>query len=370
MTMHIIFLVTLFIIYFITGGNKSMDNLSCRKRQTIWMGILLFLFAALRSYSVGQDVRGYEPFFQGYYYQYLVDASMSFNDIIAYRSGRDPFFHLFLKLLSFIWPSPQLMLIVIGAIVAFSFSYFTYKEKGNVLLFYIMFIGFRLFSFTLSGLRQATAMSLIFIAYVCFREKKIWKMLLLTLLATLFHRSALIFVLALPIEKLKNYYVLPAFIVGVIIVNFLSNEVLTETLSRLFYGDRFSDYFASTNNMNFGGGATFYIYMAIYFAVFLYFTKMMYVNPLIINEFNILTVGILFVIIGLSIENVFRISYYFIFVLYPIFSQFLNVVFKKRDVNIIVFLVSILLSIQYIVFGTGAGTEEYRFFWEDPYLYA
>lgn len=368
MTMHVVLLVSLFLIYYITGGDRGIYNQSYRKKQVIWMGLVLFLFAALRAYTVGQDVRGDFPDYEGYYYYYTVDASLSFSEIMTLRASRDPFFHIFTKLLSIIWPSPQFMLIVIGAIVAFAFSYFTFKEKGSVLLFFTMFIGFRIFSFTLSGLRQACAISFILIAYIYYKDDKMRKSLLLTLIASLFHRSALIFFVIFLIKRIRQYYVIPILLFIIIIFNVASGGALAEFFALYFYGDRFENYIASSRDLSFEGGTTFYIYMIIYILVFMAYPRLQLGNPSFIIDFNILSLGIFFSILGQSMNNVFRIAYYFIYVLFPTFAQFLILIFKKNlDASFIIFLTSLLLSIQYLVLGTGAGTEDYQFFWNEPY---
>ena len=112
-----------------------MYSVTVRRKQVIWMGFVIFLFAALRAHTVGTDI-------WGYFGDFVNDSTYSFTEILDVRQGRDPFFHIVLHVLSFLSDNPQIMLVFVGAVVAIGFSYFTYYQKGHVLLFFVLFIGF------------------------------------------------------------------------------------------------------------------------------------------------------------------------------------------------------------------------------------
>jgi hypothetical protein len=101
--MHIALLSIICIIHVVVNSNicHSKDR---RKTEAIWMGIALFLFAALRAPSVGIDV-------QSYFANYAIDASWSYAEILnassAFTQSREPVFHLFLRTLSFLSDDPH-----------------------------------------------------------------------------------------------------------------------------------------------------------------------------------------------------------------------------------------------------------------------
>ena len=366
MVIHILFIVLLFIVYYQTGGAKSDISLKIRKRQVSWMGFLLFIFAALRSPTVGYDILG-TVIEAGYYADYSQDASMSFAEIFSVRAGRDPFFHSFLKVLSFISDSPQFMLIVVGAIFVFGFSYFVYHSKGNVLLIYMMLIGFRIFSFSLSGLRQAIALGLIYVAYIFFRDKRYRLFLILTGIATLFHQSAMIFLLVFPLMFVPPKYVLGV-LVFMLLVNFAGGIIITN-LASLFFGGRFDSHLALSANKVFEGGATFYLYITFFVLILTFYRKMKRRDEYFDKEISIISMGIFFSVIGQTMDAVFRIAYYFIFLLFPATSLMLDCMFvEKKTSRAVSFIASLLLAVQYILLGTGAGTQNYEFFWTFNYL--
>lgn len=361
MIVHVFFIILLFLTYYITGDINGERNQMIRKRQVTSMGMLLFLFAALRSPVVGADILGIGE--NGYWDDYSIDADMSFAEIIVMRAGRDPIFHCFLKVLSLFSDSPQTMLIVIGAIFAFGFSYFVYHSKGNVLLSFMMLIGFRIFSFSLSGLRQAVALGIIYIAYITLRDKKIKQFVILTCVAALFHKSALVFLLSWPLLFIKVTYVVCALLLF-LFINIGTSGAIVNYLGSMLYVGRFDSYLERSTSMVFEGGATFFIYIFFYLLILLSYRNIKRNNVSFDIEFSLLSVGIFFSVIGQSMDNVFRIAYYFIFLLFPATSQLLmSALNDKKLYSSICFIASLLLAIQYVVLGTGAGTEHYEFFW-------
>ena len=360
--MHLVLIISLFAIYYFSGGSRSDTDKSMRRTQVILMGFCLFLFAALRSYSVGIDV-------EGYFDDYYKDATMSFSDLWDYRSGRDPFFHEFLLGLSYISDDAQFMLAVIGAIVAFGFSYFVFYQKGNVLLFFMIFIGFRMFSFTLSGLRQAIAMGLIYIAYTMLKRDKIRQFALLSLLAGLFHTSALVFLFAFFIMKIKRNAAFITSVVLVAVINAASGNAIASALAITTFEDRFAGYVAKSQTMVFEGTTTFYFYIIFFILALALYNQLKKSDEHFTENLRLLTVGVMFSFMGQSMSNVFRISYYYIFLCMPIFSQVItNLSDNKQTERTWMFVACVLLAAQYLILGTSAGTENYLFFWEQHYL--
>lgn len=357
--MHFAFIASLFVAYYLLGGDKGINNISIRRWQVFVMGTFMFLFAALRAYTVGYDVEYY------YYQMYLSGEGNTISEWYKSHLFRDPGFYFLIGVLHQISSDPQIMLVVVGASVAFGFSYFVYHEKGNALLFYLMFIGFRLFPFTLSGLRQAMAMSFIFVAFIQLKQNRTLVFLILTLIASTFHISSFVFLLAFPITRFKNSAVLLIGSLLIIFLNLVSDGAIADTVASLLYNDRFEGYIVRSQEMAFEGSFTLYVYLIIYAISFLFYFQLKHNNKLFYQDFNILTIGIFFAFIGQSMDNVFRIAYYFIYPLYPIFSQLLFVLFKDRKTVVLVGgIVSILLAVQYLILGPGAGTGMYKFFWE------
>ena len=360
--MHLVLLLALSFFFYITGGGQSDYNKKTRRLQVILMGMCLFLFAALRSYTVGSDV-------PTYFQNYSIDADMSYGELLSFRAGRDPVFHVLCHLLSYIDKDPQILLVFVGAIVATGFSYYTYHQKGNVLLFFMLFVGLRMFSFTLSGLRQAVALGLVYVAYIQVTRSKVIKGILLTLIAGLFHTSAFVFLLAYPIIKFKKNGLFVAIVIGFVVMNLLTSNALVSMIALSTFEERFANYVARSQNMSFDGGFTFYIYLLFFIIMLVSYKQLKEKDAVFPENMRMMTVGVMFAFLGQSMDNVFRIAYYFIFVIMPIMSQIIStIVGNKKNEQIVFFLLSLALAIQYLALGTSAGVQDYQFFWDERYI--
>lgn len=356
---HIILLFTLCCIPLATNSFHLSAN-NNKKWQCILIGFCLFLFAALRGPSVGIDIGGAT----GYYETYSYYARIDFYEIseLAYRDFLWPYF---IKFLTFFSDSPQLMLIVVGGIVACSFSYFLYYQNANVLLITFLFICLRIYPFTLTGLRQSVSMSFVWLALVSLFHSKHILFFSLVFLGSLFHKSAIIFLLAYPLIKIANTKTISLSLISFAIVNVVSGNQLISLVLPYIVGNRFDAYTQHALNASAQAGSTFLIYVTMYFFACIYFKKLNESDKTFKKHFKLATVALMFSIIAQVFPNMFRIAYYFIFFLFVIFSQSIFYVFEKKYAPLIVALAILFLAAQYLFLGPGAGTDNYIFFWEE-----
>lgn len=355
--MHLIFLLTIcFISVFINA--QDIEPPKKRKYEVIFIGIVLFLFAALRHSSVGIDL-------QRYCANYKNVANLSFSQILSPDSRfRDPVFHCFLHILSFVSKDPQFMIVVISAWVAFCFSYFTYHSKGNVLITYLLFICLRIYSFTFSGLRQAIAMGFIWLAFVMLQKNKKILFLIFVISGTLFHASAIAFLLALPLMYIKSYKLVLTSILAITAINFILGDRLVYSLSSFLFSKRFEDYIDIAINTGTNLSTTFILYVAMFLFIIIFLSRTKRTDSQALGRFNIVCAGMMFSFIGQGFPNMFRIAYYFICNLFPLFSETILANIKQRERVLLNFLMPTLLIAQYVLLGTSAGTENYIFFWQ------
>ena len=361
--MHLLLIVSLILVCISIDYTKGegIDEQKLNKNRlhkVFWMGMILFLFAALRHISVGIDVQEYAK-------NYELISKYDFKEIMILKEGRDPVFSIFCKLLTYISASPNFMLAVIGAIVAFSFSYYVYNQKGDVLLSYILFITFRLYAFTLTGLRQALALSLCWIAFVMLQKRKNILFFVLTLTASLFHLSAIVFVLAWIIYKFSKPMV--SFTVCAIIaaIDLISSHAIISVFSSLMTEDRFEEYTHIDNISTYTGGGTFYLYIFFFaFMIFAMFFGKKDENTTDTNKiFNVACVAMMIYVICQNLPVFFRMSYYFILPFYTLIPKSIDAVFKKNDAFLVRSFIILMLTIQYLVLTPGAGITNYQFFW-------
>lgn len=350
-----------------------------RKTEIIFSGITIFLYAALRDQTVGVDL-------PTYYNNYIQISSFSVGDILfhssSYTWSRDPFFWIFIKSLTYFSASPQLMIITISAIIAFSISQLIYRSGSDVLMCFLIFICLRYFSFTLTGLRQAMAMAMLFFTFKYLESKKPIPFIMYVFLASAFHASALIFLVAYPLALFKRINVIVFISITLAIVSFFFQGLIGYLLPLLpFLGERFSGYAASGETLN--GFVVFSIYFLIFIMIIsqykniniyilnlstkynMYTNSKRTMNPPSVMYTNFFIVGTALASLGLFVPNLFRIAYFFILpsllYLFPKVIGYYNSNFRPLPIRA---LVIILLISQFLIIGPGAGTANYHFFWQ------
>ncbi len=360
--MHIVLILTL-----IAGEIIIADVIENERKKRICQaafgGILLFLFAALRSENVGVDSLTYAQAFE-------FDAKLSFKEILnigaGYMQSTDPVFHCFLYLLSLINTDPQIMFIVISAIVAVSVSVLFHRYSEDILLSFVIFITLRMFSFTVTGLRQAMAMAILWWAIPQIKNKKPIRFILIVLAASLFHSSSFIFILAYPLARVKRILLSAYSIISAGIICILTNNAPIRMFLSLPFLGRFSSYLEQESS---GGSSTAVIYLGIIlFALFAYNYFVRTCDEQEIQkvnvEYNLAIWGVFLSLIGLSYANLFRMGYYFAIILYILLPRLIGAMKSSSDRTIIKMTLIILLAGQYIYLGPSAGLAPYEFFWE------
>ncbi len=165
------------------------------KKRVCVVGILcLGILMAFKDISVGNDTSNYV-----YFFDKLQNSSAWYNAATRFEPG----YQIFSKLISNIFGEYQYLFISTAVICMFCLykGILNYSENPGFSLF--LFVSLRFFYFFLSGLRQAIAVSIVIMAFHYLVKGKMIKYLITVVLAATFHLSALIFILALPISRMK-----------------------------------------------------------------------------------------------------------------------------------------------------------------------
>lgn len=166
----------------------------------LFWGIVLVTLVAFRSLEIGNDTKMYQYIFNSF------SRSTSFANWIEenwYTSGTELGFYfsgyLLSKVFDFRW-----FLIIISMISVLPFVFIINRYSANKPLSLFLYVSFAYYTFAMSGLRQASAMGFIMIAYYYMKEKKFWKYLLFCGIAVSFHTSAMLFIPVYWIGKVPN----------------------------------------------------------------------------------------------------------------------------------------------------------------------
>lgn len=332
-------------------------NIEGKKQKIIFVAVcggLFFIFSALKSKYFTGDIFAYVDRFESGY----DDWKVLFRNIFT-QETKDPFFYIFSKAVKALGIGPQGYLAVISACFAVAFSLVVYKYSKGSYFSFLMAVALEYYFFTMTGLRQAMAMSCILMAFICIMEEKPVKFILLVLLGSLFHSSAWVFVFAYPVSKIKLGKAGESILVPVTIAAALVFSRVGIGLISHMAPDYYKSYLDSDTTLSIMGVV---IQAAvIYFCIFLQgnlvareekYTKIM---PLLL-------IGLFFRVLSVTtFAEMFRISMYF-----SIFSVILapGALETQRMENkrlIEFFLLVILL--MYFAMASGGSFNRYRFFW-------
>ena len=323
--------------------------------------IILFLIAALRHPNTGADTSAYYSMFH-----YILNSENPLNNywetlITSLRNGSFTdaiFWNFFSKLASFIIQTPQLWLAFVSGLFLFAVYTTIKKYSDDPVISWTYILSLFIYSFILQGLRQSMAMTIVLFSLKYVFDRKLWKFLLLMGLATLFHQSAIIFVIVYPMHKLKVriwYFIV---IGGMMILSYAFPSVLLSILPSAISSSRFGIYLYGREGMYTISG--WLLLFIIFSFCYRYKGNAVKNNPHTSMLFTLLMIGLAMQSMAGMIAEMFRVSYYF-----NMFSMLLvpNVIcsIQKPQYRTEVRFLVLLAFMAYFFYSGGFV---YRFFWQ------
>ncbi len=162
-----------------------------------------FLLLALRHPSMGIDLHYGRP--EGYLAGFMEISRLSWSDILSnvpfrnYEKG----FVIFAKLVSMIWANEQFFLVMCALAALLPMAVALYMASEDKLLSAAIFLGLPIFCLLFSTLRQIIAIGICALAIVAIQKKKPIVFFLSVLAASLFHETALVFLVAYPLYHIR-----------------------------------------------------------------------------------------------------------------------------------------------------------------------
>lgn len=191
----IIYTITTLLVYL--SERELKHN---RKKRAIALGIIIVLslsiFAGLRDYTIGTDVRWYvtnnfsrAKIYLGRPIQFLDSAT----------DGIEPFFLIITYISALIWNTVHGELFLIALLInGFVFAGIYKSSKKQSMTFSWLMYCLTFFNLSLNAMRQSMAAAVIFYAFSDTEHLTVKKAIVLGVVATLFHRSgAILFILYL-----------------------------------------------------------------------------------------------------------------------------------------------------------------------------
>ena len=219
-------------IALLTKLNKgSLINKNSKLVYIIFVAITLVI--GLRHSSMGHDLPGYIENF------YLF-KEMSLRTIFSFEyitATYEPGYILVLKCLSMLLPNETWYLIVITAISVFPIAFWINKKEVDPYLATIIYMALPAFLLLFSGLRQNIAMAICTISLLYIEKKKPVKFVVMVLIATTMHSSALLFLVCYPVYWIRINLTQRIVSLGIIGIVFVLRRWLFSNFAHLIFTD-------------------------------------------------------------------------------------------------------------------------------------
>lgn len=340
-------------IFFVWFFFDNIKNVTKRKRfQCVASAFGLIFLLGFHSPTLGCDVAGsYAPAFERMGPFFITSADES---IFGFELG----YMNYMALIHNITDDIQIFLFITSLIIVIPIIFLIYKYSKDVMFSILIYISWYLYYFSFSGIRQAMAISICSVATFFIFKRKLLPFVAIVYLASLFHTSALLFLLAYPLYTYrisnKKLFVFGAIAVCILVL-FQNSMQLVAMI--LFGAD--SRYVESLSNSEFAGFTIAIVYFA--FALFQMSLDKKNHNPY-------LSILILLGIIqttGIYSQTIPRLAYYFIPIFSLSFPEALSI--SNKSTKQVSQIVIILLFVSFFMMqasGHYLNVTPFKFFWE------
>lgn len=181
--------------FFKLKEKDAEDSNGLKRTYIFWVSLILILQSGLRHVAVGEDTYQYlQQFNEVKRYSWdMVENEFKYYFILG--EGKDPGYTVLQKYFQEFSNNYQVYLFFIAILFFSSFGYFVYKNSKSlsdvILSYFVYSIMFYTF-YSYTGIRQTIAMAIILFSYEWIKKRKLLFFIILILLASLIHKSALI----------------------------------------------------------------------------------------------------------------------------------------------------------------------------------
>jgi len=264
---------------------------------------------------------------------------------------------VFSKVISLLGASYRVWLAIIAGFFCYSISKFIYKYSEEAYISVIALVSLGYFYFSLSGLRQTLALSIILFSYKYLIERRLIPFIIVIIFGSLFHFSAIVFLIAYPLSRMKIGWKQVVGVLAALVAAYLFRPQIIGLLSNLNMNDQYTYYLEHGTTLTISG---FLIQLFIYLFCLYFKNDILKCDNKNLTLYNLLFLGLVFQAFATVIAEFFRISMYF-----SIFSIVLIpkaiVAEKDKYLRVIIYFVVLAALILYIM-RTGSFSG-FKFFW-------
>lgn len=355
------------IVYFICFMFLLLFNIFSKNKKTFVFltGMMLWGILALRSIEIGlYDTKTV------YFSYFEMLEKMNFLEILKYRWMDDKIFYILMKIIKIIMNNYQVCI----AILAIPFVYYTVKfiekKSENPLLSFIVYIALY-YMYGTFLLRQVIAIGIVLLSIDYIENKKFNKFFVIVCIAALFHRTAIIFLIAYPFARynkfgIKNYI----YIILTLFFAYIGDKFVIFFLKTFDFTNKIE--FALNNNLYTVNGdiSMFGLVITVCLLIFASYYRYLaikrknydYKNDIYLN---ISTLGSMMYACSSIITEFYRVALYFSIINILLVSNFIiyekNIYIKRAEKYLIILLFVIYFFTRTI---NNVNANPYMFFWQ------
>lgn len=341
-------------------GQKK--NRVTERGYCVFFACLWILLLGLRHPSMGVDLAYGSPY--GYLGRFLYIDALPLKTLLQHGvNNYEPGYIVFCKLLGFFTDDYQVLLFVCAALCIGLIAAWIYRNSEYPFFSTVIYLGVPCFLMNYSGLRQALAIAISVWAFEMIKKKNVVGFLSVVMLASLFHKSALTYLIAYPVYHIKmrkNSGLLAMLSIPIV---YVFREPLFLILSKLFKDDAQMDY---------NGAVTL---LLVFSLVYLFSALVGHEDDQAeVGPRNLLLVACLCQTFGGVYQTAMRVGYYFMIYLVILLPRLVANTyarahsFNNRRIALLMY-IGILVcfgafGLYSIKGGSWARSAPYSFFWQ------
>jgi hypothetical protein len=356
MLIYIILITYIFAITMLL--NQISSNETQKKKLILFFGLLgIFAVLALKKDTVGIDISGYKA-----QYDIIKNVKWFDYDYVYFEKG----YMLLTQIFSKLGVSFQLFTAVFYGFLCYTLFKYLKNRSANPTFSLIMFICYQFFVFSISGIRQTIALSILIWAIYVIESKsdkrysKFILSILLVLLAFTFHKSAIIGILIPFVSIFSNkrihlsYYIITGFLV-VLFRNLFLENIILYFFERDFTG----------TSITLGGNFMFLFFIGIVlFYIYQKFSNVILNKSIFLyTRISLITIILYLLLSGSTLLRGLMFFQFFMLVSIPFALTFI----KKREKSLVLFILYIFFILLFYFETLIINQFEllpYLFFWE------
>jgi len=338
------------------------DSRYFRKRYILLICLILILQSGLRNWAVGADTYSYFESFENTKSLSWLQVWGVITDYYTQNIGKDPGYAVFEKITQLIVPNYQIYLIVIATLFFSALGNFIFnntKRLADAIFAFVLYSCLFYSFFSITGLRQTMATAGVLWSYEFIKKRKLLPFILILLVSSTIHKSALIFLPFYYIAQIKNTKYLYS-LVSLLFILFMFFKVPVSAFFKRTGG--YEDYIVPYE----GSGTFTFTFMLLLIGVIAFFQMKFVIrkNRTVLPIYNAFAMAIVFTPLTWVNPSAMRVvQYYSIFMLLLIPNVIQS--FRRYSLRVKRLAFSIAIAMLILLYIKGGLNSEYKFFWQE-----